>query len=157
MNAQPVARTEAYLRELEAVMVLLHARGEPAAAHLAQVAAMHRRLGARLRVTRQQQGSASFLPNGAGLPADLRCQVPRFTASLGPPGARGVTSEGLEVGALQRLLRMMGLSVSATGRFDETTRRAVKELQRNHGLPPDGLVGQATRRLLNSLRLDVPS
>lgn len=49
---------------------------------------------------------------------------------------------------LQRLLRGIGLSNVASGRYGIWTRRAVRRFQADHRLPVDGIVGAATWRAL---------
>jgi peptidoglycan hydrolase-like protein with peptidoglycan-binding domain len=53
------------------------------------------------------------------------------------------------VTALQRALRTAGYNLAALdGVFGPGTERAVIAFQKSKGLPPDGIVGPATRRAL---------
>ena len=51
---------------------------------------------------------------------------------------------GSDVVAAQLLLRQRGYQVPVDGRFDATTERAVRQLQRAWALPPDGVLGAST-------------
>lgn len=62
-------------------------------------------------------------------------------------------SRGQDVVALQNELKQAGCmsgSVSSTGYYGNTTKAAVKKLQRTHGLRVDGVVGKKTRSALDS-------
>jgi len=56
---------------------------------------------------------------------------------------------GPEVRTLQKLLAEHGHEVSIDGQFGPGTLRAVREFQRQAGLPVDGIVGQGTRDRLS--------
>ncbi len=57
-------------------------------------------------------------------------------------------SWGEDVFWLQRKLMDMGFMNEATGRYGTTTQKAIKELQRTHGLKVDGIAGPQTLHLL---------
>lgn len=60
---------------------------------------------------------------------------------------------GRDVGVLQRALNVLGFACGRTdGIFGAYTERAVREFQRNAGLPDDGIVGTDTVRTLSNLR-----
>ena len=60
---------------------------------------------------------------------------------------------GDDVLALQVKLNLLGFNAGPErGIFDQAVDRAVKEFQRNAGLPPDGIVGESTLTKLNALR-----
>jgi peptidoglycan hydrolase-like protein with peptidoglycan-binding domain len=60
---------------------------------------------------------------------------------------------GRDVLVLQQALNVLGFAAGATdGIFGAYTERAVREFQRNTGLPPDGIVGQDTSRAIVNLR-----
>ena len=60
---------------------------------------------------------------------------------------------GHDVGSLQQALNALGFACGATDAiFGAFTERAVREFQRNAGLPSDGIVGPETVRTLNNLR-----
>jgi hypothetical protein len=60
---------------------------------------------------------------------------------------------GHDVLSLQRALNVLGFACGATdGIFGAYTERAVREFQRNAGLPSDGLVGTETVRSISNLR-----
>jgi len=61
-------------------------------------------------------------------------------------------SWGEDVFWLQRKLMDMGLLEEATGRYGTGTQKAVKELQRAHGLKPDGIAGPQTFQLLQEVQ-----
>ncbi len=56
---------------------------------------------------------------------------------------------GEDVFWCQRKLMDMGLLEQATGRYDNATQRAIKEVQKAHGLPVDGLTGPLTFKVLD--------
>lgn len=58
---------------------------------------------------------------------------------------------GEDVFWCQRKLMDMGLLEQATGRYDSATQKAIKEVQRAHGLTVDGLVGPLTFNVLGDL------
>jgi len=56
---------------------------------------------------------------------------------------------GKDVAELQIALRKAGITLAkAEGIFDEATEKAVKDFQQSKGSSPDGIVGEATRKLL---------
>ncbi|MBW2065376.1 MAG: AAA family ATPase [Deltaproteobacteria bacterium] len=57
-------------------------------------------------------------------------------------------SEDPRVFQVQKVLKEMGYMVETTGQYDEKTRRAVTEFQREFGLDADGIVGLRTGALL---------
>ena len=60
---------------------------------------------------------------------------------------------GQDVAVLQQALNVLGFAAGATdGIFGAFTERAVREFQRNAGLPHDGIVGQDTARCIANLR-----
>ena len=60
---------------------------------------------------------------------------------------------GRDVSALQQALNALGFACGATdGIFGAFTERAVREFQRNAGLPSDGIVGSDTVRTISNLR-----
>jgi peptidoglycan hydrolase-like protein with peptidoglycan-binding domain len=60
---------------------------------------------------------------------------------------------GRDVAVLQQALNVLGFAAGATdGIFGAYTEHAVREFQRNAGLPPDGIVGQDTSRSITNLR-----
>ena len=61
-----------------------------------------------------------------------------------------IGSKGSQVTELQQILVQKGLLSSVTGYFGRATTAAVKELQKNNGLPVTGSVGPRTRSLLSS-------
>jgi peptidoglycan hydrolase-like protein with peptidoglycan-binding domain len=93
----------------------------------------------------------------------------KTTAQASPGSATGtVTAPSLGAGALaqgqgmtgganrnvtslQTALTQAGYKVAADGRFGPETEVAVKKLQREHGLTPDGVVGPETKGLLIGL------
>lgn len=60
---------------------------------------------------------------------------------------------GEDVFWCQRKLMDMGLLEQATGRYDNATQRAIKEVQRAHGLPVDGLAGPLTFQVLGDVEM----
>lgn len=62
----------------------------------------------------------------------------------------GPGTEGSDVAYLQRRLRALGLSAPLSGEFDDATKSAVEELQREWEYTVDGLVGPVTHRLINA-------
>ena len=62
----------------------------------------------------------------------------------------GLGAEGMDVTELQKRLTIEGLySGAITGYYGDLTQIAVKKYQAQHGLPQLGIVGPATRELLN--------
>lgn len=60
---------------------------------------------------------------------------------------------GRDVGVLQQALNVLGFACGRTdGIFGAFTERAVREFQRNAGLPDDGIVGTDTVRTLSNLK-----
>jgi peptidoglycan hydrolase-like protein with peptidoglycan-binding domain len=60
---------------------------------------------------------------------------------------------GRDVGVLQQALNVLGFACGRTdGIFGAYTERAVREFQRNAGLPHDGIVGADTVRTLSNLK-----
>lgn len=59
-------------------------------------------------------------------------------------------SKGEDVQRLQRALAKWGSRIEVDGDFGEKTEAAVKAFQKDHGLVPDGIVGQYTWRALLS-------
>jgi peptidoglycan hydrolase-like protein with peptidoglycan-binding domain len=60
---------------------------------------------------------------------------------------------GRDVGVLQQALNVLGFSCGEPdGIFGAYTERAVREFQRNAGLPNDGIVGPDTARTISNLR-----
>lgn len=81
---------------------------------------------------------------------DLVGIVP-IKVTLGPAGRSGALSRGAEVTNLQRFLTAMGFTVAQSGEFDAKTRQAVLQFQGKYGLKADGMVGAATRKVINDL------
>lgn len=79
--------------------------------------------------------------------------VASLVASAQEPGQRVLKPGcwGEDVFWCQRKLMDLGLLDQATGRYDTATQKAIKELQRTHGLPVDGLAGPLTFQALDSL------
>lgn len=67
-----------------------------------------------------------------------------------PPGSPFLSkgSEDPRVLQVQKVLKRMGYMVGTTGHYDERTRRAVTQFQREFGLDADGIVGPHTSALL---------
>ena len=60
---------------------------------------------------------------------------------------------GRDVLVLQQAVNVLGFAAGATdGIFGAYSERAVREFQRNAGLPPDGIVGQDTSRAITNLK-----
>lgn len=78
-------------------------------------------------------------------------EMPAFRSMLGLPAVRGATSTGPEVENLQRILCWQGHSVAVDGQFSMHTQLALVKWQKQAGLPADGVLGAATRRVLNAL------
>jgi peptidoglycan hydrolase-like protein with peptidoglycan-binding domain len=57
--------------------------------------------------------------------------------------------EGADVRFLQRRLLALGYTVSVDGKFGPATEKAVRALQQAFGYDVDGIVGEATHKLLN--------
>lgn len=93
---------------------------------------------------------------GGGAPATV--SPAPATASNPAPGAAAVFTSTLKLGSsgsqvkmLQLKLKSLGLlSATPNGRFGPATLKAVKAFQKANGLPAVGLVGKATRALLNN-------
>ncbi|NMB45687.1 MAG: LysM peptidoglycan-binding domain-containing protein [Firmicutes bacterium] len=68
------------------------------------------------------------------------------------PGQRVLTPGcwGEDVFWCQRKLMDIGLLDQATGRYDAATQKAIKELQRAHGLAVDGFAGPLTFQVLDN-------
>ena len=65
-----------------------------------------------------------------------------------------VTYGNPDVVALQNCLKYLGLfpvNTESTGYFGAITKKGIQEFQKRFGLPPDGVVGAATRSKLNEL------
>lgn len=58
-------------------------------------------------------------------------------------------SEGADVRFLQRRLTVLGFALAVDGKFGESTEQAVRALQQAFGYDVDGIVGEATHKLLN--------
>lgn len=58
-------------------------------------------------------------------------------------------SEGPDVRYLQRRLTALGYTVAVDGKYGEGTEKAVRALQQQFGYDLDGVVGEATHKLLN--------
>jgi hypothetical protein len=65
-----------------------------------------------------------------------------FEAAFFPTQSAG--NRGVDVEAVQQLLRHHGSGVDATGGYDQATVAAVTAFQSSHGLDPDGIVGPDT-------------
>jgi peptidoglycan hydrolase-like protein with peptidoglycan-binding domain len=59
-------------------------------------------------------------------------------------------SEGGQVRYLQRRLSSLGYSLSIDGKFGADTEQSVKKLQTAFGYDVDGMVGEATHKLINA-------
>ncbi|MET0344533.1 MAG: peptidoglycan-binding protein [Polyangiales bacterium] len=57
--------------------------------------------------------------------------------------------DGADVRYLQLRLTALGYSVSVDGKFGDGTEKAVRALQQQFGYDVDGIVGEATHKLLN--------
>ncbi|WP_377438003.1 N-acetylmuramoyl-L-alanine amidase [Plantactinospora sp. GCM10030261] len=79
-----------------------------------------------------------------GLPVDVDATLTAATwETLAPELTK--QASGLPVQAIQFILNHKGYAeVALTGEFDHPTRKAVQDLQKLHGLPPNGLVGTTT-------------
>lgn len=87
------------------------------------------------------QNLASSSPSSGSV---LGANTVNFTSTL------KLGSKGTEVTALQNILIDQGyLSGEATGHFGSATKAALQKYQSAHGLDPLGIVGPATRTLLN--------
>ena len=72
-------------------------------------------------------------------------QAPRIRLPHGPVLRRGTSHPHIAL-----LRRRLGLKPGSTPqKFDATVERAVQAFQKKHGLAPDGIVGNGTRRVLN--------
>jgi peptidoglycan hydrolase-like protein with peptidoglycan-binding domain len=69
--------------------------------------------------------------------------APPVVTELGFPQIR-VGDEGAVVVALQRLLAVKDHPVPVTGFFDDATEEAVKAVEQETNIPPDGIVGRVT-------------
>ncbi|MET9585624.1 N-acetylmuramoyl-L-alanine amidase [Streptomyces sp. NPDC006539] len=79
-----------------------------------------------------------------GIPVDPDCTFDRATWEALVP-TLGKHATGLPVVALQEMLVRKGYADAApTGTYDHGTMKAVQDLQRLHGLVPDGKVGKST-------------
>ncbi|WP_406372539.1 N-acetylmuramoyl-L-alanine amidase [Streptomyces sp. NBC_01550] len=79
-----------------------------------------------------------------GIPVDPDCTFDRATWEALVP-TLGKHATGLPVVALQEVLVRKGYADAApTGTYDHGTMKAVQDLQRLHGLVPDGKVGKST-------------
>ncbi|MEX2289208.1 MAG: peptidoglycan-binding domain-containing protein [Mycobacteriales bacterium] len=75
---------------------------------------------------------------------------PGGAAFVGPPGLVGPGSPPAQVRAAQRLLNTHGAQLRVDGDWGPATTRAVRQLQRQRGLPADGQLAPATAaRLLH--------
>jgi len=100
----------------------------------------------------EQQAGLGFVASAAdavkrgleaqGNKSEKGLQGPKLTAIL----KRG--SEGREVRYLQRRLAALGYTVAVDGKFGEGTEQAVRAVQKQFGYDVDGVVGEATDRLL---------
>lgn len=77
-----------------------------------------------------------------GLDAQGKAEGPKLQRTL----KRG--SKGADVRYLQRRLSALGYGVTVDGDFGEATENAVRALQKQFGYDIDGMVGEATDRLL---------
>ncbi|WP_432953464.1 peptidoglycan recognition protein family protein [Micromonospora haikouensis] len=79
-----------------------------------------------------------------GIPVDVDATLTTPTwETLVPELDRDAS--GAPVSAVQFILNWKGYAdVAVTGEFDHATRRAVQDVQRLHGLPPNGKVGTST-------------
>ena len=79
-----------------------------------------------------------------GIPVEIDATVTRPTwESLAPELDKDAT--GLPVSAVQYILNVKGYAdVAITGEYDYPTKKAVQDLQRLHGLVPDGKVSTST-------------
>jgi len=83
-------------------------------------------------------------PRGPSGPAQLGEGVRAAVAQI------QIGSSGPEVRELQQRLVELKFPVNVTGTYDQPTLEAVRRFQASQGLPPDGVVGQATRDALAS-------
>ena len=74
---------------------------------------------------------------------------------FGGGDGKGTVSSTLRPGSngslcryMQNMLSMLGFSVRINGIFDEATRNAILQFQKDHGMEPDGVVGRNTWKAL---------
>ena len=95
----------------------------------------------------QQQLTTGFQASAAdvvkrGLDAQGKAEGPKLARIL-----KG-GSEGAEVRYLQRRLIALGYTVAVDGKYGPATEKAVRELQQAFGYDVDGVVGEATDKLI---------
>ena len=95
----------------------------------------------------QQQLTSGFQANGEdvvkrGLDAQGKKEGPKLARILKTGG------EGPEVRYLQRRLIALGYTVAVDGKYGPATEKAVRELQQAFGYNVDGVVGEATDKLI---------
>lgn len=99
--------------------------------------------------TAQPGTDATAVPQTTAQPTSVQptaTPVPGYTAS----GAMTIGASGEAVRTVQKRLVELGYLKSADGIFGEKTQKAVKAFQKAAGLTVDGLVGNATKKALNS-------
>lgn len=99
--------------------------------------------------TAQPSADATAVPQTTAQPTSVQptaTPVPGYTAS----GAMTIGASGEAVRTVQKRLVELGYLKSADGIFGEKTQKAVKAFQKAAGLTVDGLVGNATRKALDS-------
>ncbi|QIG67788.1 endolysin [Rhizobium phage RHph_Y38] len=72
-------------------------------------------------------------------------------------GTLRLGSKGAGVRDLQALLRSAGYNVTVDGDFGQSTKKAIKQFQQDHGINIDGLVGPKTQQALSAYRDNVPA
>lgn len=81
--------------------------------------------------------------------AEENCPIDQFPKTLRKGAGRGeFARDGYYVLTLQAALQINGYPTQVDGDFNETTRQAVIQFQKEHQLQPDGIVGPQTMRLL---------
>lgn len=99
---------------------------------------------------RGREQPRSFWSNVASTQAPSLADVRSGAASIQPGEA------GESISRLQELLTTAGYGVAATGTYGPTTRGLVEELQRDVGLPPNGVIDRPTLEALENAAAHPP-
>lgn len=130
-----------------AILVGTKTYGKATVQHLE---ALSNQSGIRYTVAKYQTPKGRDI-HGQGLEPDVQVELTEdyFVLRHGIITELKPGDEGANVLILQKILRVLGYSVDATGKFDEVTVQAVRSFQEQHNLSVSGQVDLATRKEIN--------
>lgn len=100
------------------------------------------------------EGTAKLIDQQVGLGFNVKDSATlkkAIAAGAGQPTKRVLKrgSEGADVRVVQRKLALLGFTVAVDGKYGDATEQAVRAVQQAFKYDVDGVVGEATQKLLN--------